>query len=97
MHYKREENRKDRLHKKKMKKLGIEISKSSKSGAKTFESDNIPAGFDKYLSLLDDIAEPEDVDDLPIPSWAKPIAKAFIERLLDKQLNNSDEKTGKSF
>ncbi|GAH32640.1 unnamed protein product, partial [marine sediment metagenome] len=37
--------------------------------------------------------EAEDVDDLPIPGWLKPLARGYIEKMMDKKGSVEDDET----
>jgi hypothetical protein len=86
------ENRKDRENKLKMKKLTITAKKVEKSGKLGGILKNID-----IEGLLEDVEDEEDIDELPIPGWLKPLAKGFLTKFLEKKSGGGDEEEGVAF
>ncbi|GAH96107.1 unnamed protein product [marine sediment metagenome] len=72
----------DRINKLSVRKLGIKAKQDASQG---------DLG-DAIGGLMDNL-DADDIDDLPIPSWLKPLAKGYIEKMVDKS-QNKDEYDG---
>lgn len=77
------ENRKQREHLQKQRKTKMEFELEGKKLGKSGDVDKLIDKFD-IKSLLSGVEDEDDIDDLPIPSWLKPIAKGFLTKFMDK-------------
>lgn len=64
----------DRINKLSVRKLGLRAKKDAKGG----DIGDVIGSIAENLDL-------EDVDDLPIPGWLKPLARGYIEKMMEKQ------------
>lgn len=69
----------DRINKLSVRKLGIKAKQTEKT---TDMSDSI-GGLLENLDI-------DDIDDLPIPAFLKPIAKSYLEKMADKSQDNDE-------
>lgn len=70
----------DRINKLAVRKMGIKAKTSNQGGDLSEVIGNIAENLDS-----------DDVDDLPIPGWLKPLAKGYIEKMMDKRGSVDEE------
>lgn len=89
--FKVEENRKQREHLRKQRNTKCEWDFKAK---KLEKSPNMDTFLDKFdiSKLLEGVESEDDIEDLPIPSWAKPLAKGFLEKFLQKDTLDDEKK-----
>jgi len=97
LQFKVSENRKQREHLQKQRKTkldnDLELAKLGKSG----DIDKLVDKFD-IGKLLEDVEDEDDIDDLPIPSFLKPLAKGFLKKFLEgRDLGTEPEKKKQNY
>jgi len=91
LQFKVSENRKQREHLQKQRKTKLQYELDAKKLGKSGDLDKLVDKFD-IAKLLEDVDDEDDVDELPIPSFLKPLAKGFIKKFLEGKETSDDKK-----
>lgn len=89
------ENRKQREHLQKQRKEKLKFELDALKLKKSPDIDEVFKKFD-IKKLLSDVEDEDDIDELPIPGWLKPLAKGFINKFMSKTDEEESEKLQKT-
>jgi hypothetical protein len=94
MAFKVSENRKQREHLQKQRRTKLQFDYDGKKLSKSGDVEGLLDKFD-INSLLEGVEDEDDIDDLPIPAFLKPIAKGLINKFLAGKVGGDEEKEEK--